>query len=235
TGANENVIFSSSNIFYFKKIMYLSNINTPKWQQLKDIQTQGIDIEFPFIVKPIYKGKSKEVPEQLLLHSESEFYELYNKLNLSFHKKYFIEPYIKGQDLNIYLLGSDSDPEIFANYEGLLSDFNKNDVSDGIDQESFNSFLFDTTSVNTQNDTSVGNRKYAYTFKEIALTCWNNYLFSGYGEIHFRIDCFNKPWIVGITINPSLSLNSPFVKSAVKRGYSYEGIIIKIIDESIFY
>jgi hypothetical protein len=96
-------------------------------------------------------------------------------------------------------LGSDSDPEIFSDYKGLVSDYYINDI------------------------------------REIALTCWNNYLFSGYGEIHFKIDCFHKPWIVGITINPSLSPNSPFVRSAINRGYTYEGIIIRIIDESIFY
>jgi D-alanine-D-alanine ligase len=69
--------------------------------------------------------------------------------------------------------------------------------------------------------------------RQICEHCWDLFHLSGYARIDFRVDVHQKPYILEINANPCLSMGSGLHAAALNEGFTYQGLINRIIGEAL--
>lgn len=235
SGASGIALFNTNNLYLKKEIMHYSHIKTPDWQTLIEISNQGLKLKPPFIIKSI--NKEGEIPgfDNYCCRTKKQIFDKIKTVEQVTLSKYFVESYIKGRDVGISLLSSEGIPEILPNSEVMSSNLNQNMQQIELNTSKLEQESHCLSSLNSSLIPPKVSNDSILKINEIALKCWNNFMLSGYAMVFFRLDHSNVPWVTNITANPYIYPNSQFVLSALEAGYSYEGIIVRIIDDAVKY
>ena len=110
TGENTLVSSLCMNKVYTKRIWLSSNISTVDFQLLEDAvkNNNNISFDFPIILKPISSGSSVGVS---LIKTKTEFENIIKDIKDTHN--YFLEPYIKGKEVTVGLVGINPKNEIY--------------------------------------------------------------------------------------------------------------------------
>ena len=189
----------------------------------------------PFIVKPSGDVTSRNIPETSVVRNDEQFFDMLNRFDGIQKNDFFIESFIAGRELNISLLSDSGRIEVLPPSEIVFGTFpegkrrNVNyDVKWTPDSREYHhrsrTFEF------LPEDQPLLNK-----CKKIACRCWECFGLHGYGRIDFRIDAQNNPWVIDVNANPCLAPDSGFIATARSAGYTYEGIITRILDGACFH
>jgi D-alanine-D-alanine ligase len=73
----------------------------------------------------------------------------------------------------------------------------------------------------------------AKTLKQLALTCWILFGFSGYARVDFRVDPTGAPFIIDVNPNPYLTPDTEDAAAAAQAGLSYKALVASIVESSL--
>jgi D-alanine-D-alanine ligase len=234
TGSGGDALFLSSNKILSKQLMLRSGIETPDWQTAEEIRKAGIMLPTPFIIKPIAEDASKLIDDRSVCLTEEHYFDAQHTVT-DIHPDTFIEAFIEGREINVSFLSSNGLPEILPPSEIQFKEFPENKPRIVNYDAKWSEHTFEYHHTPRTFAFSARDRHLLGQLKKIACKCWDCFRLRGYARIDFRIDKHNKPWVIDINANPCLSPDSGFVAAATTAGYTYEGIITRIIDEAYFY
>lgn len=234
TGSGAFTLFLTTDKLLSKKWMQQMGVTTPDWQELSYDSSNSLTITVPFIIKPVRENTSRDITDSSVIYSEELYYDLYDRFWRACGSAYFIEAYIEGREINVSLLSNSGQPEVLPPSEirfnacpdskSHIENYNAKWCPESFEyNRTPRSFVFKST-----------DQPLLKRLKKIACQCWKCFGMRGYARVDFRVDRDNRPWVININANPCLSPGSGFIAAAQTAGYTYEGIITRILDEAYF-
>jgi D-alanine-D-alanine ligase len=203
-----------------KQIFIASGLPTPNYRVFSSPDERAHSLEFPLIVKP--RGEAASFGLKIV-HDEASLREAVDRTLEEYKQTVLVEEFIPGREINVGILGNDP-PEPFPVLE-LLLDGGAHQVYDHETKfaRSSRRKAKKVCPADLPPETS------AYT-QEIAVRAVNALDVYDFARVDFRLDKFNRPYILEVNSMASLNPGSSFVYAARKAGYNYDQLINRIIE-----
>lgn len=229
TGSDSDAMYLTSNKVIAKTVFSANNIPTPEWQTLDNVILEGIAIETPLIIKPVYEDASVGITDDSVFYEPEIFMKEIVKLDKRERKEYFIEQFIEGREINISLLAIKGEPRVLPPAEITFTDYPVDKPKIVGYSAKWKEHSFDYSHTPRTFDFPSGDMPMLGRLEELALKCWRALGLRGYARVDFRIDWSGKPWVLEVNANPCISPDSGFVAAACRNGIRPYEKIIKII------
>jgi D-alanine-D-alanine ligase len=228
TGASGEAIARTTHKALTKSILAKHGLPTPAGWLMRDARDAGIDkgYDFPLIVKPVAEDASLGIEPSAIVHDLDALKERVGYIVDCYRQAAIVEQFIVGREFNISIWGEP--PEVLPLYEIDFSDFE--DPYDRI--VSFAAkWEPDTFDYNhtpgicpARVSPELGQR-----ITDTALGAWQAMDCRGYARIDIRVDENEEAYIVEVNCNPDLSPDAGFYRATRTAGYTYQDMVIKIL------
>jgi D-alanine-D-alanine ligase len=233
TGAPTEAMFTSSNKLLSKQMMAAADIPTLPWVNETGMRAGTVSFDPPWILKSCWEHASIGVHEHSVIRETKLLKAALESRADGTDRSLYLEPYIDGREFNIAILGGDNGPEVLPPSEILFTDFpeGKPKIVDYTAKWVEDSFEYE----NTPRNYEFGEEDAALldTMKDISLRCWHLFGLRGWARVDFRVDPEGRPWVMEVNANPCINPESGFVYTAQEVGLDYNGIIERIIQDSV--
>lgn len=228
TGSDSFSMMLTSNKIRSKHFFSQRGIPTAEWFSFNDHFIP--DKNKYYIVKPVWEDGSVGISDNSVIPGDDE---RLVQLLKTYGDCYFAEEYIHGREFNISIIGNKGKAEIFPlseiifnnyppdkphilNYESkwLVSSFEYNNSIRNFEFPDTDTFLLDE-------------------LKKISQQCWKSFGLKGYARIDFRVDKYNRPFVLEINVNPCISPDSGFIAAAQRAGLEFTDVTEMIVAEAL--
>ncbi|MGA1867328.1 MAG: D-alanine--D-alanine ligase family protein [bacterium] len=236
TGARTDTMFLTSNKLLAKSFLKAQGILTPYWVTMETINQNMLPLDVPYIIKSVWEHASIGLSNNSVIipHSQEQLYEemKYRQKDVN-GNTCFAELYIDGREFSLSLLESEEGIEVLPIAEMRFLDYpeEKWKILDYTSKWETDSFEYSHTKRSfymADQDSLLFEKMYA-----LARKCWTVFGMRGYGRIDFRVDTFQRPWVLEINTNPCIAPDSGFVAAAQEAGLSFHHVIERIIRASL--
>ncbi len=231
TGSEGDAIVHSVHKAQAKTLLAASGVDTPPWwlfrhpDEVDDLA--AADLSFPLIVKPVAEDASIGVGSDAVVHTVQALRERVAYVVERYRQAALAEAFVIGRELNIALWGEP--PLVLPLAEIDFSAFTDpyaHVVSFAAKWEE-DSFEYRNMPVlcPAPVDPDLGAR--------IALTArraWTAIGCRGYARVDMRVTNEEIPYVVEVNCNPDLSPDAGFYRAARTAGYSYENMVVHILE-----
>ena len=203
-----------------KQVFIASGLPTPSYQVFSNPEQRLGHLQFPLIVKP--RGEAASFGLRIV-RDEKELKVAVDHILMDFKQTALVEEFIKGREINVGILGN-KPPEPLPVLELIL-----NNCEDGIYSheakfaKSARKMAEKVCPADLAPETST-------LIQDLAVQAFEALNIYDFARIDFRLDKYNRPFILEINSMASLNPNSSFVHGASKGGYSYTRLINRIVE-----
>ena len=213
-----------------KSILKRTGFTTPNFQIVYDYSNFEPDhnLNFPLIVKPSREDASTGINNLSVVNNVEELKKQIKFVYDLVKQPVLLEEYIEGREINIAILGnrepttlpiSEIDFTLLPDNLPKIVTYNAKWLTDSVEYKG-------TNAVCPANIT----KKIEGDLKDIALNVYSLFDCSGYARVDFRLDSNNIPYILEVNPNPDISEDAGFYRAAKAYGYSYSGMLKKIVE-----
>ncbi len=207
-----------------KRLLLQGGIPTPRFIVVdKETSTEMLKkngLIFPLIIKPKDEAASFGIS---VVDDEKEL--INNVLSTidEFDQALVVEEYLNGRELNVALIGNGSTLEIFDPVE---IDFNNSG-------DRFQSFTGKKTAKYGHICPADIPEHLSQKLKILAKKTFNLLKCRDYARVDFRLDANDKPYVLEINSMAAIHREGSFFHAAKHAGYDYQGMLHKMINETI--
>lgn len=185
-------------------------------------------LKYPLIVKPAKEDASVGINNSSVVNNFSELQKQVEYVYNLVKQPILIEEYIEGRELNVSIFGN-KNPEVLP-----ISEIDFSKLPDNLPKivtysakwhEGSPEYLGTNGVCPANLEKSIEN-----LLKKVSIDLYNLFDCRGYARIDFRLDKNNNPYILEINPNPDISIDAGFFRSAKAAGYTYSGMLKKIIE-----
>jgi D-alanine-D-alanine ligase len=203
-----------------KQVFVVSGLPTPNYRVFSDADRKDYNLNFPLIVKPRGEAASFGVK---VVRDEKELKQAVKKVLDEFRQPVLVEEFIRGREINVGILGN-RPPEAFPVLELLLrGGENKAYTYDIKFPKSSRAAAKKVCPADLPPETA------AYV-QNLAVEAFQALNLHDFARVDFRIDRYNRPYLLEVNSMASLNPDSSFVYAGRKAGYSYERLINRIVE-----
>ncbi|GAB6282077.1 MAG: ATP-grasp domain-containing protein [Ignavibacterium sp.] len=229
TGASAIALANCQDKILTKRILKSAGIKTPDFQIINEQKKRYTHkLNYPLIIKPAFEDASAGIDVNAVVKNHSELKNRIEFLLNDFQFPFLLEEFIDGRELNVAILG-DKKLEVLPISE---IDFSKmpenlpNIVSYQAKWDQFHEVYHKTIPVCPANLSFEIEQK----IKNIAIDVFKIMGVRDYARIDMRLSKENEIFVLEVNPNPDLTEGAGFMRSAEAAGYSYDEILIKIIN-----
>jgi D-alanine-D-alanine ligase len=209
-----------------KKYGYL----TPEHQIINDLDNIKLNdnLKFPLIVKPSREDASVGINNLSIVNNIDDLRKQAEYVYKLVKQPILVEEYIEGRELNVAILGNENAealPISEIDFSKLPADFPKIVTYSAKWHEESAEYK---GTVGTC--PAILDREVEQKLKTIALDVYSLFDCRGYVRVDFRLSKDNLPYILEINPNPDISDDAGFFRSAKNAGYTYSGMLKKIVE-----
>jgi D-alanine-D-alanine ligase len=203
-----------------KQVFIASGLPTPNHQVFSDTDQKLRLHQFPLIVKP--RGEAASFGLRIV-RDEEELKEAVNSILIDYKQTALVEEFIRGREINVGILGN-SPPEPLPVLELKLEKY-----EDGIYT---NEVKFAKSARKKAAKVCPADLPPETTalIQDLAVQAFEALNIYDFARVDFRLDKYNRPFILEVNSMASLNPKSSFVVEASKAGYSYARLINRIVD-----
>ena len=203
-----------------KQIFTANNLPTPGYQVFSSPDQRVGNLEFPLIVKP--RGEAASFGLKVVRDDES-LYKAVDRILNEFKQPVIVEEFIEGREVNVGVLGNNP-PRPFPVLELILDDeIYSHDAKFARGRKNK---IQKVCPADLPKETS----EY---IQDLAVRSFELLNIHDFARIDFRLDRFNRPFILEANSMASLNPGSSFVYAASKCGLSYGKLIARIVDVAV--
>jgi D-alanine-D-alanine ligase len=230
TGSGGDAIARSVHKAQAKTLLAASGVDTPPWWLFRhpdEVDTLAADLPFPLIVKPVAEDASIGVGPDAVVHTAQALRQRVAYVVERYRQAALAEVFVAGREFNISLWGDP--PQVLPLAEIDFSAFTDpyaRIVSFAAKWE-VDSFEYHHTPVlcPAPVDPDLGTR-----IADTAWRAWTAIGCQGYARVDMRISDEGVPYVVEVNCNPDLSPDAGFYRAARAAGYSYEDMVVHILE-----
>tara|TARA_R110002167_G_scaffold257876_1_gene464389 strand:+ start:270 stop:1166 length:897 start_codon:yes stop_codon:yes gene_type:complete len=193
-----------------KRLWQCLDLKTPQYRKMKDADDIA-DLKFPLAIKPHNQGSSVGV------------YKAHNKMEAkkSYHlaKRYgevMAEEWVEGKELAVSIVGDQVLPSIWIEPKSEFYDYDA--------KYEGGTTYHCPSGLNSEQETQVRN---------IAQEAFYAVGGSGWGRVDFILDAGGVFWLIEVNTVPGMTDLSLVPQSAREQGWSYEQLVLKILETSL--
>lgn len=226
TGSGSAPLYMTTGKIEGKKMMVVSNIDTPSWYTLPLSIHENI-LPGTYIRKSTWNHASLGIDDNSILEIGNTCHP--DEACSDPRDEMFLETYIDGREFNISLLETPGDVTVLPHAEILFNGFplHKPRIVNFRGKWDTESFEYKNTTRKFHEDWQ--HNPMLQNISQIALKCWHLFGLSGYARVDFRVDRHNIPWVLEINANPCLSPDAGFMAAAATAGLTYTETIDCIV------
>lgn len=209
-----------------KHILNSAGIKTPNSIFLgleERINGQLSNLRFPLIVKLLAEDASIGISEHSVVHNLKGLNKQLDFLFTNYKQGVVVEEYIDGREFNLSILGNEVLPISEIVFDGLPKNLPNIVTYEAKWDPETQYFKFTKPICPARIDI-----KLAKKLIQIALKSFNSLKCRDYARVDIRIDSQDNPFVIDVNPNPDISIDSGFVRSAKKAGYSYPKLLKQI-------
>jgi len=216
-----------------KEILSYYKINNPKFTIANSVEEINTDnMEYPFIVKPVFEGSSKGIYSSSFVNNKEELTKEVKRILSEYKQSALIEEFLNGREFTVAIIGNDGDAEALPVVEINFNEF----PEDFVPIYSYEAKWILDTKENPldvfscpANVDSVLEAK----IKNTALRAYKVLKCKDWSRIDVRLDKNGEPNIIEVNplpgILPAPEDNSCYPKAARTAGLSYSEMINKVL------
>jgi D-alanine-D-alanine ligase len=216
-----------------KEILSYYKIPNAKFVIADSLETaKNINLDFPFIVKPVSEGSSKGIFSTSFVRDKKELLKEIERVLSEYNQPALVEEFLQGREFTVAILGNGNEAEVLPIVEISYNDFPK----DFVPIYSYEAKWILDTKENPLDVFSCPAKIDLQLEKQIsgvALKAYNALRCKDWSRIDVRLDKNNEPNIIEINplpgILPDPDENSCFPKAARTKGLNYEEMINKVL------
>jgi D-alanine-D-alanine ligase len=230
TGSRGDAIAHSVHKAQAKTLLAANGVGTPPWCLFRhpdEVDTLATDLLFPLIVKPVAEDASIGVGPDAVVHTVQALRQRVAYIVERYRQAALAEVFVAGREFNISLWGDP--PQVLPLAEidfSAFADSHVRIVSFAAKWE-VDSFEYHHTPVlcPAPVDPDLGAR-----IADTAWRAWAAMGCRGYARVDMRVSEEGTPYVVEVNCNPDLSPDAGFCRAARAAGYSYEDMVIHILE-----
>jgi D-alanine-D-alanine ligase len=230
TGSDGNAIACSVHKGRAKVLLSRAGVPTPPWWLFRhpdEVDSRGGHLRFPLIVKPVAEDASIGVGADAVVDTIRALRDRVAYVVERYRQAALVEVFVVGREFNLSLWGDP--PALLPLAEIDFSAFEDpfaRIVSFAAKWEE-ESFEYHHTPVICPAPTSSG---CSYRIADVARRAWDVIGCRGYARVDMRLGDGDVPYVVEVNCNPDLSPEAGFHQAARVAGYSYEAMVVNIVE-----
>jgi len=213
-----------------KKILLYHNLPTPRFQVFETGDEKLEELNFPLIVKPIHEDASIGIKDDSVVSDEEKLRERIKYVIKEYKQPALVEEFIDGREFNVGILG-DKEKEFLPlseiTFDGLPRDKPKIVNYAAKWKEDTVDYKETRRSCPAKVDEELGNK-----LRELALKSASLFGCRDYFRVDFRVRN-NQLYILEVNQSPDISEDAGLFAMAQAKGYSYKGLIDKVVKSAI--
>ncbi len=229
TGCTLEGMFLTSNKLLTKQLLVHHGVRTPEWFECSRLH--DLNPSKTYIAKPLWEDASVGISDSNVFSGGNT--EIPGQFKERWGKDFFIEEFIDGREFNISVLGGETGPQVMPLAEIVFHEFPENKPRIVGYAAKWDHDTFEYKNTLRSFDLSRTSPALQSELKGMALLCWKIFNLRGYARVDFRVDKFNKPYVLEINANPCISPDSGFFAACSKAGLSFTEVVKRIIYDAI--
>ncbi|MFH1867747.1 MAG: ATP-grasp domain-containing protein [Candidatus Omnitrophota bacterium] len=209
-----------------KKILKAHGIPTPDYIEIKDPNNlNGIDFNFPMIVKPRFEGSSKGLNENSMVNDKNGLKRQSEWVVQKYKQSALAEQFISGEEFTVGIIGNKNPrplPPVQIEIEGKLELDNL-----------FYTFALIHSDILKYVCPSPAPKKLQKQLQDLAIETFNATECLDFARVDIRIDKKGDPYVLEINPLPSLSTEDVFGIVGNYLGVGYNRMVLDILDAAI--
>lgn len=225
TGSDATALGITMDKALTKRILRDAGIKTADFLLYDKIPSEPPFFGFPAFVKPNCDGSSRGIYKHSVVFNMEELVKTVRIILGDYYQPAIAEPYLEGRDFSIGLLGNNP-PYVLKPCEVLL----------GHEQEiKFFSYEYKKNDTDKLDFSPKIENIFLKEMRESSIKAWEILGISDYARLDFRTDKNGIPHFLEINALPGISpVSGIFIRQATESGFSYESIILKILERTLF-
>lgn len=228
TGSDSATLNICNNKVRSKEILIANNIPTPKFQVFHSHSDKlDSNLEFPLIVKPKQQENSIGITENSIVYDGKSLRNRIKYVREKFNEESLVEEFIKGDDVEISIIGNGNDlmilPFAKVGYEKMKKIPEDKIFSYHSKWETESDHYGDYVEAKLPSEITE-------KIKEISIKVFRLFNIKDYGRVDFRLTKDHKPYVIEVTANPGLSKCCSTLEAGLWIGMDHKEIINKIFE-----
>jgi D-alanine-D-alanine ligase len=216
-----------------KEILSYYNIPTPRFQVVtKASEVDGIQLQFPVIVKPLHEGSSKGIFNSSFVSNRFELIRQITHVIENYHEPALVEEYLPGREFTVAMLGNGTDVKVLP-----IVEIKFDSLPDGVNPI----YSYEAKWIWDRSDDPLDifdcpAKIPLQLYTEIEKLCRDAYAIlrcRDWSRIDVRLDASGKPHIIELNplpgILPNIEDNSCFPKAARAAGMTYNQLMQTVL------
>ena len=179
-------------------------------------------MKFPVIVKPCYEGSSKGISDDSVVREKKDLKAQIAEVNRVYRQPAIVEEFIRGSEFTVLVIGND-EPEalepVQVQIAGLL------DLGD---------LTYTWRRLTSTDIAYICPAKVPAGFRRklrgMAVAAYRAVDCRDFGRVDFRVDGKGRPYVLEVNPLPSLSDEDVFPLIAKAHGWTFEELLLKVVD-----
>jgi len=210
-----------------KKVFVADGVPTPRSFlangkfSLKDLD----GMRPPFMVKPCHEGSSKGISEDSIVHKKKDLPARIAEVNRQYHQLALVEEFIRGSEFTVLVIGNDT-PQALEPVQiqiGGLCDLGE--------------LVYTWRRLSSTDIQYICPARIAAGLRrklcDLSIAAYRAVDCRDFGRVDFRVDEKGRPYVLEVNPLPSLSEEDVFPPIARAHGWTYEGLLLKILDNAL--
>jgi len=234
TGADAVALALTTHKARAKGVLRRAGVPTPDWRLFTDPRQVTdealLGLSFSLIVKPVAEDASLGISECSVVQSQEALQEQVCVLVEHYRQAALVEQFIDGREFSVSIW--DDPPAVLPLSEvhfPAAKSLSERIVSFSAKWEE-DSIPYQNTPVTCPAEVSP---ELAEAITQTALHAWRALGCNGYGRVDMRIDQHDTPYVIEVNCNPDISPDAGFYRSASHGGYSYQEMVLHILQPTM--
>lgn len=210
-----------------KKVLLHHKIPTPKFQVFSRADEKlNKDLLFPLFVKPMREDSSVGIRNDSVVRNKTDLRNKIRAILRDYKQPALVESYIEGREFYVGVLGTRKRfvlPISEVSFNGMPSELPKIVNYDA-------KWVEESTEYKKTNSSfsKISDKLYDQLVK-YAVMAGDNLQCEDYYRVDFRVDKYNRPYVLEVNPNPDISEDAGLAKMARQAGMSYAQMIDYIV------
>jgi D-alanine-D-alanine ligase len=237
TGAGAEAMYLTSHKVMAKKWMAAAGIPTPAWvgpypQAVGRVTMSGKTSD-TWIIKSVWEHASIGLDEESLVEGATPemVFSLLAARASQLGGSCFAERFIDGREFNLTLLAGPGEVQVMPPaeivFEGYGTDMPR--IVDYAAKWEKDSFAYQHTV--RRFDFPPEDQPLLAALAVLAGRCWEAFGLGGYARVDFRVDADDRPWVLEVNANPSLSRDAGYAAALARAGLPFTEAVRRIIED----
>jgi D-alanine-D-alanine ligase len=231
TGCPTAALFLTSDKVLAKRWLALRGLPTPAWATVGDLASSARIAGGRWIVKSVHEEASVGLEDDAVVEASGpKLLTLLAERASRLGGEAFAEAYVDGREFNLSLLDGEGGVQVLPAAETVFVDYapGKPRIVGYAAKWRADSYEYNHTPRRFGAERT--DPLLAHMLADLARQCWTLFGLRGYARVDFRVDEWNRPWVIEINGNPCLSPDAGFMAAAKEAGLSHGDVLRRIVE-----